>query len=195
MRLDSGRSAQKMQTRLTLLAAARALAAEGEQVTVTAAAARAGISRATAYRYFTSSETLAMEAALDASFATPEEVVGDEPDVRARVHSVRRYLIGAYAANEQAFRLFLARAFEATAQDPSVQVRVGRRVPMFELAVAPLAGHLPRAQIRTLVFALSGVSGPEHYLVQKDVLRLPPDVAEDVSRLTVDAILDSFLPA
>ncbi len=84
MRLDSGRSAQKMQTRLTLLAAARALAAEGEQVTVTAAAARAGISRATAYRYFTSSETLAMEAALDASFATPEEVVGDGPDVRPR---------------------------------------------------------------------------------------------------------------
>jgi len=194
MRLDSGRSAQKMQTRRTLLAAARALAAEGEQVTVTSAAARAGISRATAYRYFASSETLAMEAVLDASFATPEEVVGDEPDVRARVHRVRRYLIGAFAANEQAFRLFLAKAFEAAAQAPTVQVRVGRRVPMFERALAPLDGHLPRAEIETLVLALSGVSGPEHYLVQKDVLRLSPEVAEEVSRRSVDAILDHWLP-
>jgi AcrR family transcriptional regulator len=194
MRLDAGRSAQKLRTRQALLAAARALAARGEQVTVTAAAAAAGMSRATAYRYFTSGETLTLEAALDARFATPDEVVGDEPDVRARVHRVRRYLIDATAANEPAFRLFLAKALEASVQGPPAQLRAGRRLPMFERALQPVAGQMPKADFDTLVHALSGVTGLEAYLAHKDVCQLSPEDADLVSRHTVDAILDHWLP-
>ena len=75
LRIDTGRTNQKLRTRKALLDAARALAARGEPVTVTAAAAEAGISKATAYRYFAASDALTMEAALDGVFATAEAVV------------------------------------------------------------------------------------------------------------------------
>ena len=194
MHLDEGRAAQKLRTRRALLAAARALASRGEHVTVTAAAAEAGMSRATAYRYFTSGETLAMEAALDATFAGPDEVVGDEMDVRARVHRVRRYLIDATRANESAFRLFLAKALEASVKGPPAQLRAGRRLPMFELALEPVANLIPKGEFETLVHALAGATGLEAYLAHKDVCQLSPDQSERISRLTVNAILDQWLP-
>jgi AcrR family transcriptional regulator len=193
MRLDAGRAEQKLRTRQALLAAARALGRRGEPVTVAAAAVEAGMSRATAYRYFTSSETLTMEAALDATFATPAEVVGDATDVRTRVHRVRRYLIDATQANESAFRLFLAKALEASVQGPPAQLRAGRRLPMFEHALEPLADRLSPNDVATLVNVLSGVTGLEAYLAHKDVCRLSPEETERISKLTVDAILDQWL--
>ena len=58
-----------------------------------------------------------MEAALDTAFAGPAEVVGDATDVRERVRRVHRYLSAATRRNEPAFRLFLAKALEASAQE------------------------------------------------------------------------------
>jgi hypothetical protein len=52
MPLLTGRTRQKARTRNALLAAARALLAEGVTPTVEQAADRADISRTTAYRYF-----------------------------------------------------------------------------------------------------------------------------------------------
>src|SRR6476646_8064880 len=50
--LSHGRTRQKLRTRDALVAAARALAAEGQSPTVEEAAVAAGISRTTAYPYF-----------------------------------------------------------------------------------------------------------------------------------------------
>ena len=83
--LATGRINQKGRTRGALLAAARRLMKRGEPVTVIGAAAEAGISKATAYRYFSAADTLTMEATLDARVGTPEEVVGDAVEVRERV--------------------------------------------------------------------------------------------------------------
>jgi AcrR family transcriptional regulator len=199
--LQSGRSAQKLRTRQALLAAARALMARGAPVTVAAAAAEAGISKASAYRYFTAAETLTMEAALDGAFASPAEVVGDATEVRERVRRVHRYLFAATRAQERAFRLFLAKALEQSAQaGPQAgagavpQLRGGRRLPMYELALAPLRGRMAPADIATLVHALSGATGVEAWLALKDVCRLEDAEAERISALTVEAILDRLLP-
>ncbi|MGX9963674.1 TetR family transcriptional regulator [Roseomonas sp. F4] len=195
--LESGRSAQKLRTRQALLAAARALMARGAPVTVAAAAAEAGISKASAYRYFTAAETLTMEAALDGTFASPAEVVGDATEVRERVRRVHRYLFAATRAQERAFRLFLAKALEASAQAEAgavPQLRGGRRLPMYELALAPLRGRMAPADIATLVHALSGATGVEAWLALKDVCRLEDAEAERISALTVEAILDRLLP-
>ncbi|WP_203072887.1 TetR family transcriptional regulator [Falsiroseomonas ponticola] len=194
MRLDTGRSAQKLRTRQALLAAARALVARGEAVTVAAAAAEAGISKATAYRYFQEADTLAMEAALDGRFAGPAEVVGDAAEVRERVHRVHRYLFEATAANERGFRLFLAKALEASAQEGAPLVRGGRRLPMYELALAPVRDRMAPAAFQDLVRALSGATGLEAWLALRDVCRLDAAEAQRIAALTVDAILDSMLP-
>jgi hypothetical protein len=54
----TGRQMQKRRTREALVSAARELVAEGEAPTVERAAAAAGISRTTAYRYFTNQHSL-----------------------------------------------------------------------------------------------------------------------------------------
>jgi AcrR family transcriptional regulator len=194
MRLDDGRSGQKLRTRQALLAAARELMARGLPVTVPAAAAAAGISRATAYRYFDSPETLTMEAALDAVFASPAEVLRDATSARDAVHRVRRYLTASVLAHERAFRLFLAKALEASARDGAPQIRGGRRIPMFEAALEPVRGRMAPDAFAALVHALSGATGLEAHLALHDVCRLGPGEAERVSQLMVDAILDAMLP-
>src|SRR5215211_721723 len=59
---ETGRSQQKRRTRAALVAAARELMAEGGRLTVEDAAAAAGVSRTTAYRYFPSQRALLLAA-------------------------------------------------------------------------------------------------------------------------------------
>jgi AcrR family transcriptional regulator len=194
LRLDTGRTNQKLRTRQALLAAARALAARGEAISVTAAAAEAGISKATAYRYFAASDTLAMEAALDGEFDTAEAVVGDAMEVRERVQRVSRYLFDATRASEQGFRLFLAKALEASAMPGAPQLRGGRRLPMYELALEPVRARMAPEAFRDLVHALSGATGLEAWLALKDVCRLDDAAAYRILAINVNAILDALLP-
>src|SRR6478752_4337329 len=66
-KIRKGRESQKNRTRKALVAAAGALMRAGRQPTVTDVAEAAGISRATAYRYFPTQEMLLAEVALFAS--------------------------------------------------------------------------------------------------------------------------------
>ncbi|MBJ6125560.1 TetR/AcrR family transcriptional regulator [Microvirga splendida] len=196
MRLDTGRSSQKARTRQALLAAARQVMERGEPATVLAAAQEAGISKATAYRYFSTSETLVLEAALDAKVATPEEIVGDAQDVRERVLRVQRYLFTLTRASETKFRLFLARALDASVADPrdaSREIRGGRRLPMYEHALAPVRSRLSRKQFQFLVLSLSAASGMESYLALKDVCRVDDAMADRIAASNIEAILDRLL--
>jgi AcrR family transcriptional regulator len=197
LRLDTGRSSQKARTRQALLAAARQVMERGEPVTVLAAAQEAGISKATAYRYFSTSETLILEATLDAKVATPEEIVGDAQDVRERVIRVQRYLFTLTRASETKFRLFLARALDASVADrghASREIRGGRRLPMYEHALAPVRSRLSRKQFQFLVLSLSAASGMESYLALKDVCRVDDATADRIAVSNIEAILDRLLP-
>src|SRR5437868_14032189 len=64
--LNDGRAAQKARTRAALLQSARDLMQQGTRPTVEEAAIAVGISKRTAYRYFTSQEHMLAEAALEA---------------------------------------------------------------------------------------------------------------------------------
>lgn len=195
--LESGRSNQKMRTRKALLAAARDLLDRNEEVTVAAAADAARISRSTAYRYFRDALVLTQEAVLDGGFATAEKVVPQSGDVRERVHAVRRYLLEATRASEWRFRLFLARALETSVKggpEHAQELRGGRRLPMFELALEPVRKQLGPRGFRTLVLTLSASSGVESYIALKDVCRLDGQQMERISAAIADAILDRHLP-
>ena len=193
MEIDSGRRHQKYRTRRALLAAARQLLERKEPVTVTAAAAEMKISKATAYRYFSTSEALIRDALLDAVWQEPEMVIGDAVAVRERVRRVHAYLFAFTRQNESAHRYFLAKALETWVMEggkPKGQLRGGRRIPMFEMAVEPLRAQLPEVAIQDLVLALSGASGIEVYIALKDVCRLDDAKADAISWSTVEAILD-----
>lgn len=193
MELESGRRHQKYRTRRALLAAARQLLERKEPVTVAAAAEEMKISKATAYRYFSTSESLIREALLDAVWQRPEDVIGDARPVRERVRRVHAYLFAHTRQNESAHRYFLAKALEAWVKEggkPKAQLRGGRRLPMFELALEPLQGKLSRAELADLVLALSGASGIEAFIALKDVCGLDDAKADAISSSTIEAILD-----
>src|ERR1700737_3422164 len=102
----SGRTNQKARTRTALVAATRELLAEGTTPTVEQAADRAGISRTTAYRYFSNQRALLIvvypeissPSLLDANAPTDppqrlelvieqltQQVVEHEPELRAQL--------------------------------------------------------------------------------------------------------------
>jgi AcrR family transcriptional regulator len=88
---ENGRYRQKERTRDFLLAGAREMMADGEPVTIQALAARTGVSRATIYRYFPSTDDLAVHAASpecddpldDAHWPHSPHDVPDDPVERA----------------------------------------------------------------------------------------------------------------
>ena len=196
MELDSGRSQQKYRTRRALLAAARRLLERKQAVTVQAAADEAEISRATAYRYFTSAEYLMREALLDGEWDSPDSVVGDSQDVMERVLRVQAYLFAFTRRNESAHRLFLAKALEAWVEqggEGKTRLRGARRLPMFELALEPLNGRMPPDRVEELVLALASASGIEAYIAMKDVCGMDDPAADRVAQSNIKAILNKAL--
>ncbi len=194
---DAGRGGQKAPTRAALLEAARELMRRGAEVTVTAAAEAAGISKATAYRYFSDPQALVIEAVLDARVQPVEAILGDATDPRERVQLVRRFLFALVRDQEPQFRKFLASTQEfwlANGAGASVVLRGRRRLPMYRTALEPVADRLGPAALDRLVAMLAATSGMESFLPLKDICGLDPATADATAEALTDAILDRFLP-
>ena len=69
---DKGRAAQKLRTRQALMDTAVELVKAGRRPSVAAVADQAGVSRATAYRYFPSQELMLSEATIRAAAGLPD---------------------------------------------------------------------------------------------------------------------------
>jgi AcrR family transcriptional regulator len=189
------RAAQKSRTRAALLQAARQISADGGVLTVMAAADRAGISKATAYRYFTDPGTLAYEAALDLAVLTPEQIVGDSADVRERAQRTALYFRDFPRRHEAAFRQFFARTMDNWAGGQGAQIRGARRIPAFDLALSPVRGQIDPERYHLLLIALSSsATGFEQHIAMTDVCGLSPAQADALGVQVVDAILNHFLP-
>src|SRR5215469_13422576 len=134
-----GRESQKNRTQKALVASASELLRHGKHPTVTDAAEAAGISRATAYRYFPSQEMLWAEVALFAADGPllKEKGTGTEsvPVPEAIADLVRRVGTWSYD-NELPLRALLRLSL-----DPDTGVRrPGHRVEWIAEALAPVRG-------------------------------------------------------
>src|SRR5215831_13903717 len=69
---DKGRAAQKLRTRQALMDTAVELVKAGRRPSVSAVADQAGVSRATAYRYFPSQDLMLSEAMIRAAAGVPD---------------------------------------------------------------------------------------------------------------------------
>src|SRR5437660_7637760 len=104
-RQDEGRINQKQRTRRAIVEAAAELVRENRTPTVADAAERALVSRATAYRYFPSQQSLLNEVQADAIQPSIDALlagVGD--DIETRVATITRELARMVLADEALFR-------------------------------------------------------------------------------------------
>lgn len=196
MSKDGERLAQKARTREAILNGARLLLMGGEPVTVTAAAARAGISKATAYRYFADPDLLAVEAGLSVEVLPYEKVVEGHAGTRDKLRAIGLYFIDLPLEHEAAFRRFLARSLDASTRTNEKQdiSRGARRVAMFETALKSSPDPIDEYTARRLVAALTAATGVEPMIALLDVVSLDRAQVRETVLETTEALLDRLLP-
>ncbi len=190
--LETGRTAQKQRTRLALVAAARRLVAEGKAPSVDAAAAAAGIARATAYRYFPTQ--LALLAAAHPETAAPSLLPENAPahDVAQRLDLVVAAFTQLIADTDAQQRTMLRLSLEAaTATTPELPLRQGRAINWIAEALEPLRGQLTDAQLKRLVLAIRSAIGIEARVWLTDVAGLSSQDALDTMRWSAQAMLQA----
>jgi AcrR family transcriptional regulator len=193
----AGRPNQKLRTRKDLLDAAARLMRSGAKPTLEEVAQEALVSRATAYRYFPSTEALLLEAAVHVAVPGPEELFADvqDADPATRLLRVADALHATLAANEPALRLMLASILEqgAAGGAPELPARQNRRSPLIEAALAPAAGRMaPQARV-LLSQAVALVVGIEGLVAAKDVLGLDDAATRRLKRWMITSLAEAAL--
>ena len=196
---EDPRANQKARTRAAIVAAALELQREGTAPTIEQAAARARVSRATAYRYFPTKEALLIELSEMTDPAPLEALLASltTDDVEERLLLLIDTFDGFALAEEEHFRTF-TRVSQDTwlrgrrnGEDAPV-VREGRRMRWLETVLAPL-DELPPERKRRLQAALALTLGGEAIITMKDVCRLDNDETLAVLRWAATALLRAAL--
>jgi AcrR family transcriptional regulator len=168
----TGRVGQKRRTRTALLVAARDwIAATGAAPTVAEAAAAAGISRTTAYRYFPSQEALLIAAHPEVDTRSMLEATATD-DAADRVESVVRRFLAMIVDSELQQRTMLRLSLTPGVDQTALPLRQGRAIGWISEALAPLSDPLGADGVRRLAVAVRAVSGIESLVWLVDVAGL-----------------------
>ena len=186
----------KRRTRQALLDAAAHLMKEGRAPSLEEVAEEALISRATAYRYFSGTEPLLLEAALDVAVPDADDLFADEISVDpvVRLKKADTALHDMIAKNEVPLRLMLAHSLEERAkgvEEGELPIRQNRRTPLIEAALAPVRDEFAPASLDTLSAALALVIGTEAMVVFRDVLQVDDAAAQDIRRWMIEALVEA----
>ena len=191
----NGRTRQKQRTRSALVAAARDLVAEGETPTVDEAAARASVSRTTAYRYFPNQRALLVAAhpEIEARSLLPETAPSD---VAARLDAVVATFLRLIVDTEAQQRTMLRLSLDP---DPShrgeLPLRKGRAIGWIGEALSPLRGVMSERDLRRLIFAIRSAAGIEALVWLTDIAGLSRKEAVQLMRWSAGALLRSAMAA
>jgi AcrR family transcriptional regulator len=196
MPVSVGRANQRLRTRKDLLKAAATLLKEGRTPSLDDVAEAALVSRATAYRYFPSTDALLAEAALDVATPDAADLFGsDAPgDPVARLEKVDGALHDMVLANEPALRLMLASTLQRAARGEGASdtpLRQNRRTPLIEAALDPARRQLKPTSADMLAKALALIIGTEAMVVLKDVLRVDDQEARKIKKWAIRALVDA----
>ena len=164
--------------------------AQGLTPTVQDAAAAAGISRTTAYRYFPSQRDLLLGAhpeTLQRSLL-PDDAPA-EPGVRLDL--TMRAFIRITLEWEPQLRASLRLSLEQGAEQPPL--RAGRAIGWIEDALRPLAATHPQIDVHRLAVSIRASTGIESLIWLVDVAGQPRDDAADLLRWSAAALLRTAL--
>lgn len=189
---ESGRANQRLRTRKDLLDAGLRLSAEGRQPSLDEIAAEAKVSRATAYRYFSSAEALLVEASADMSFPDLGKLFAGQEAASAvdRLVKLDRATSAMIRDQEPAIRALVASSMQQAMKSDPVPVRQNRRTPAIAAALEPVRGDFSPDALDRLGKALALVIGTEAMVALKDVLQLGEREAAAVRRWAIEALVE-----
>jgi len=188
----------RARTRRLMLETASRLMQDGVTPSVTEAAEAAGVSRATAYRYFPSQAAL-VQAVVDEGLGPILTWNSEAKDPAVRVDDLIKTSLPRIEAYEATFKAALklsldqwARRQAGTLGDEPRFTR-GHRVDLLRDAIAPLRDRLPATQFERLAQALSLVFGVEVLVVLKDIWSLDGDETQAVARWAAAALVHAAI--
>ena len=172
---EHGRINQKRRTRQAIVNACAMLADTGAAVTMPEVARAAGVSEATAYRYFPNLISLLRETNLE-GWPDPDVAlahVRDSTDVVERIGAAAEVLMRGVLARQGAIRAVISAAI--IDPDPA-RIRPGYRFALIDHALAPIADPNPPALepavLRQLKLDLAMIVSAEALFTLMDLCRL-----------------------
>jgi AcrR family transcriptional regulator len=180
-----------------LLEAAMTLVGHGGLVSVAEVAAAAGVSRATAYRYFPSRSRL-LNAIMDESLGPVRGFESGQADGAARVRDLFERTVPRFKEFEPQMRAALQLALEHWALERAGVLheepfRRGNRRTILARNAAPLRAELGTREFERLLKALSLVYGIESYVILKDIWAASNREVDAITRWVADAVIEKSL--
>jgi AcrR family transcriptional regulator len=171
---------------------------QGRRITLEDVAEEALVSRATAYRYFSSVDSLLVEAPIDGAVPKAEDLFDESSslDPVDRVMVVENALHQMISANEPAVRQMLGHSVQRGVNggtDEDLPVRQNRRTALLESALRPARQRVAPADLDVLTSALALIIGTESMVVFKDVLQLDDAAAGEVRKWAIRALVEAAL--
>jgi AcrR family transcriptional regulator len=180
-----------------LLDEAVALVRRGRIPSVAEVAQSAGVSRATAYRYFPSRSKL-VSAVIAEALAPVRRAVPRSGDAKERLHELLDRTYSRFAEYEPHMRAALQLALEHQSLEAAGLLeeepfRRGQRIEILATTLEPLRKKLPKKTWDRLVRALAVVYGIEPMVILKDICGASDRETEAVVRWMMDALVDRAL--
>jgi AcrR family transcriptional regulator len=175
---------QRNRTRAAIIEAATALLREGRPPTVAEAAERALVSRATAYRYFPTQESLLLDVANVEALVKPvEELIASFPTedpaqrLAALVDTFTQAMLSDEALIRTGVRVYMDTWLANQRDGSHIPVRTGRRMRYIDEVLRPLGERLGEPGRKRLRSALAVILGTEAVIAIKDSAGLEDDEA------------------
>ena len=180
-----------------LLDEAVRLVRRGRIPSVAEVAQSAGVSRATAYRYFPSRSKL-VSAVIAEALAPVRRAVPQEGDAKQRLHELLDRTYSRFHEFEPHMRAALQLALEHQSLEAAGLLeeepfRRGQRQEILATTISPLKRRLSKNAYERLLKALAVVYGIEPMVILKDICGASDRETEVVVRWMMDALVDAAL--
>ncbi|HEX5378413.1 MAG TPA: helix-turn-helix domain-containing protein [Phenylobacterium sp.] len=177
---NGGRAQQKARTYNDLLRTAVDLIRGGRRPTIEEVAAAAGVSRRTAYRYFSSQDQLLADATWESLRPALEETLvsaGPTPDAVERIAALASAMARTCATREDELRTLLRLSVDKNPLGP-----MSVRDAWIERALEPVRESMGPEAFKSLVSALCVTLGIHAFTVLRDIRHLSD---EEIERMQV----------
>ncbi len=185
-----------------LINTALTLFEQGAIPSVSELAADAGVSRATAYRYFPTQSDL-ISATVNASLGPILTWRSDSPETHTRMEQLLAFAYPQMFKHEGALRAALYVSLQQWAQDRSASAKSqvndekklirGHRKAILANVVEPLKSHVDKDTLDKVIRAFSLVYGSEVFLVMKDIWKMDDSGVIGITQWMAKAIINQAL--